>query len=141
MCSGPGSPLQLVATWSVVGEVLAPGPVAGVGPAVPGASTSPPTDQVATSCNGDPGPEHILVLLRDEGLLADDTEATVAEGPLCADGWQYTVVVVPDRDPLQVVTSGQTGDLALVTAGTDVCTVEVRVRAPIGIRTVASCVG
>jgi len=133
---------------------VAPAPT---GPLLPspqtsGPSTSPPPPTLgpgsftppagrAVSCGGEPSAEEILDLLREEGLLTGDTEATVAEGPLCEQDWQYTVIEVPDRDPLQVVTSGDPGDLTLVTAGTDVCTVDVRVRAPDGIRVAASCVG
>jgi hypothetical protein len=96
-------------------------------------------DAVAVSCAGQPDQAELLDLLRDEGLLGADTDAQVVTGPLCAGDWQYTVVTVPDLDPLQVVTQGEAGALQLVTAGTDVCTPEVRVQAPAGIRQVAAC--
>ncbi|MPZ27393.1 MAG: hypothetical protein GEV12_13520 [Micromonosporaceae bacterium] len=99
-----------------------------------------PAEGAATDCAGQPDGEEVLDLLRDEEVLGTGAEAEVVEGPLCADTWQYAVVNVPDLDPLQVVTRGEDGDLELVTAGTDVCTVEVRIQAPPGIRDAASCV-
>jgi hypothetical protein len=111
-------------------------------PALPGDTSPPPTpDDEAVSCDGQPTADQVLDVLHDAGLLNDGIEASVVEGPLCAEDWQYAVVSVPDRDPLQVITSGEPDTLTLVTAGTDVCTVEVRVHAPRGIRAVASCVG
>ena len=52
-------------------------------------------------------------------------------GPLCSGDWHYTVVEVPDREPVQVITMGS---LTLMEAGTEVCTPEIRVRAPAGIK-------
>lgn len=144
LTAGCGAPPQVSPTPSgpVTGATTPPPrtPPPGL-PTGTGPSGTPPGSQLPSSCDGDPGPEQVIDLLRAEGVLSADMEATVDEGPLCADGWQYTVVVVPDRDPLQVVTTGPADRLDLVTAGTDVCTIEVRVRAPAGIRTVASCVG
>ncbi|HLV58573.1 MAG TPA: hypothetical protein VKY81_06850 [Natronosporangium sp.] len=123
------------------------------GPRTPGPATPPPppTSGVpgtvtppagrAVDCAGNPSAEEVLDLLREEALLTSDADVTVADGPRCDEDWQYTLIEVPGLDPLQVVTSGKPGDLELVTAGTDVCTVEVRVRAPDGIRAAASCVG
>jgi hypothetical protein len=119
------------------GRPTAPAPA----PPPPAATGTVPDGSVAVDCDGRPGGADVLALLRGEDLLADDTEASVVEGPLCAADWQFTVVRVPDRDPLQVITSGPPDDLTLVTAGTDVCTIEVRVHAPAGIRTAAGCVG
>lgn len=103
-------------------------------------STSPgfPEDR-AVRCGNRPSAEAVLELLRTEEVLPDGEEATVVDGPLCAGTWQYAVVSVPDREPLQVVTEGEPGQLELVTAGTQVCTVDVRVRAPAGIRLAADC--
>jgi hypothetical protein len=109
-------------------------------PGQPGAPTSGFQEGVAISCGGQPDPDELLDLLRAEGILAAGAEAQVVTGPLCAGGWQYAVVSVPDLDPLQVVTRGEPGALELVTAGTDVCTVEIRIEAPPGIRDVAACV-
>jgi hypothetical protein len=60
-------------------------------------------------------------------------------GPLCSGTWQYTVVAVPDHEPLGVVTKGPVNALVLVTAGTDVCSDAVRTAAPPGITTAAHC--
>lgn len=95
----------------------------------------------AVSCAGDPDGDDLVAVLRDRGVLAAGAEVTVAEGPLCAGDWQYTVVTMPDVDPLQVVTRRGGDGLELVTAGTDVCTVEVEVRAPPAILATAGCVG
>ena len=95
---------------------------------------------LAMPCAGRPGGDQIVaVLRRSPGVLAPGANPTVATGPLCAGTWQYTVVTQPNLDPLQVVTSGAPGSLTLVTAGTDVCTPEVRTGAPQGILSAAHC--
>jgi hypothetical protein len=70
-------------------------------------------------------------------MLPRDVRVTVRTGPLCAGDWQYTVLAVTGHEELQVVTRGKPTELELVTAGTDVCGVEVRAAAPPGIRTLA----
>lgn len=115
-------------------------PSASLPPGLPGATSSPGFGEaVAINCAGQPGAAELVDLLQAEGLLGADAEAQVVHGPLCAGGWQYAVVSVPDLDPLQVVTRGEVGALELVTAGTDVCSVEVRIEAPPGIRDAAAC--
>jgi hypothetical protein len=112
------------------------------GTAIPtvGPSGSPGfSEDFAQPCGGEPSDGELLALLRDEGLLDQGSGAEVAEGPLCAGDWQYAVVTVPDLDPLLVVTQGEPDNLELVTAGTDVCTPEVRIQAPPGIRSAAAC--
>lgn len=96
---------------------------------------------VALPCDQTPGPAEIIAVLRRAGLMPDRATATVVNGPLCAGDWQYAVVSVPGRDPLQVVTEGRPGALTLVTAGTEICVAQVRINAPLGIRTAAGCVG
>lgn len=93
----------------------------------------------AVACNGSPSGAQVIALLRrSTGLLPSGATATVrADGPLCAGTWQYSVVIVPGRDPLAVVTRGRPSSLTLVTAGTNVCNIPVRTGAPAGIRTVA----
>jgi hypothetical protein len=112
-------------------------------PGGPGPAPATPTtgQDEAVDCDGNPGEDEVLAVLREADLLDADVEVSLLEGPLCAGDWQYAVVSVPDRDPLQVITSGPPDELTLVTAGTEVCTVEVRVHAPRGIRAAASCVG
>lgn len=121
-----------------------PTPSAPAPPPEPTPTASPVpsfAEDPAVGCDGHPGRGEMITVLRTEGLLAAGAIARVTRGPLCAGSWQYAVVSVPDRDPLQVVTRGTPDALVLVATGTDVCTVEVRVNAPLGVRTAASCVG
>lgn len=104
--------------------------------------STPPTptfgEFTAVDCAGRPsGSQVINFLRRTSGLLPSGVRITVATGPLCAGDWQYTVLQVPDREPLQVVSKGAPSALKLVTAGTNVCNAEVRATAPYGIRTIA----
>ncbi|MCK1804828.1 MULTISPECIES: hypothetical protein [Micromonospora] len=110
-----------------------------VAPVTPSAPVlSPSTPVTATPCRGRPSGDRIVALLRGSaGVLPRDVRVTVATGPLCAEGWQYTVLAVTGHEELQVVTRGGSGTPTLVTAGTDVCGVEVRTLAPPGIRTLA----
>jgi hypothetical protein len=80
-----------------------------------------------------------VALLRTRGLLTSSAGITAQLGPLCAGDWQYTVLTVPGREALQVVSKGPPGTLVLVTAGTDVCSIPVRTQAPTGILTVTHC--
>jgi hypothetical protein len=143
LLAGCGPPPDLAPTP----EAPLPGPTTPAPPTVPVPSPPGPVPSdtadtsIAVSCAGRPGGSEVLALLRDDDVLPEGTEAAVADGPLCAGDWQFTVVRVPGLDPLQVITSGPPDDLTLVTAGTDVCTIEVLVHAPPGIRSAAGCVG
>ncbi|MEV0004429.1 hypothetical protein AB0H28_19400 [Micromonospora sp. NPDC050980] len=107
-------------------------------PAVPPAPIVPAPAPAATPCRGAPSGGRIVALLRGSaGVLPRNVRATVREGPLCAEGWHYTVLAVVGHEELQVVTRGRSDTPVLVTAGTDVCGVEVRATAPPGIRTLA----
>lgn len=106
-------------------------------PPVVSPTRSATDETVATDCQGKPSSEQVVRVLRRNGLLSDGVRVTVTRGPMCAGSWQYTVLQVPDREPLQVVTKGEPGSLTLVTAGTDVCGIPVRTGAPQGIRTLA----
>ncbi|HYN96340.1 MAG TPA: hypothetical protein VES42_21055, partial [Pilimelia sp.] len=108
-------------------------------PEVPVATTPGFSDSAAVDCGGRPGAAAVVRVLRARGLIGGGARATVETGPLCAGEWQYTVVLVPGREPLAVVTRGQPGALRLVTAGTNVCSAAVRTTAPYGIRTAADC--
>jgi hypothetical protein len=115
----------------------------------PAASDLPPTsapsatptfgEATAVPCQGQPSAAQVMTLLRStSGMLPRGESATVdSSTPLCAGTWQYSVIVVSNRDPLLVVTRGAPGSLRLVTAGTNVCNIPVRTSAPAGIRTVA----
>lgn len=109
-------------------------------PATPAAPTAVPTppDLVAVRCADGPSGSRVVRLLRGPArVLPADVRVTVRTGPLCADDWQYTVLEVTGHEELQVVTRGRPDALTLVTAGTDVCGVQVRAAAPPGIRTLA----
>jgi hypothetical protein len=130
----PAPPASVPATGPV--DPTAPG--TGI-PTVHPTSSPGFSEDFAQPCGGEPSEGQLLGLLRAEGLLEQGSGAEVAEGPLCAGSWQYTVVTVPDLDPLLVVSEGEPDDLELVTAGTDVCTPKVRIQAPPGIRAAAAC--
>ena len=109
-------------------------------PTIPAAPTLSPTvsDLVAVPCRSGPSGDRVIALLRGSaGVLPRTARVQVRTGPLCAGGWQYTVLDVTGHEQLQVVTRGRPSALKLVTAGTDVCGVEVRAVAPPGIRTLA----
>jgi hypothetical protein len=95
----------------------------------------------AVNCNGRPGLDRVLAVLRAKGLVSGSAKVTAQAGPLCAGTWQYTVLDVVGQGPLQVVTQGPPASLRLVTAGTDVCSTELRTQAPLGILTAAQCSG
>jgi len=118
----------------------APTPGAGptVRPTAAPATTFP--EAYAVGCAGRPAAEQVVTLLRGAtSLLPAGAAVTVSMAPQCAGTWQYTVVSVPDREPLQIVTRGAPNALQLVTAGTSVCTIEVRTQAPRGILTLTQC--
>ncbi|MEU7756585.1 hypothetical protein AB0B57_06685 [Micromonospora sp. NPDC049101] len=124
-------------------------------PTTPGPSTAPSTPPatapplgtvtptpdaglVATPCRNGPTGERVVQLLRGRaGVLPANVRVQVRTGPLCAAEWQYTVLQVTGHEELQVVTRGQATAPTLVTAGTDVCTIEVRATSPAGIRALA----
>jgi hypothetical protein len=143
LLAGCGPPPQVAPTpeGPLPGPVVPSPTTAAPPPPSPGTTTTAAGQDVAVDCAGQPGADQVVAVLRAARLLPDGAQATVIEGPLCAGTWQYAVVSVPDRDPLQVITSGPPDALTLVTAGTEVCTVQVRVNAPPGIRAAASCVG
>ncbi|MFU8873330.1 hypothetical protein [Micromonospora sp. SL4-19] len=106
-------------------------------PAVP---TPTPTagDAVAQPCRSGPSGDRVVSLLRGPArVLPRGVRVKVRTGPLCAGDWQYTVLEVSGHEELQAVTRGKPAALELVTAGTDVCSAEVRAAGPPGIRTLA----
>ena len=112
--------------------------------AFPGLPSTDPGGQPGASavpCNGKPTVAQVVAALRRDRADAVPAGATptASSGPLCADSWQYTVLSIPNRDPLQVVTRGAAASLKVVTAGTYVCTPAVNAAAPPGIRTAANC--
>nr|WP_233257640.1 hypothetical protein [Micromonospora sp. S4605] len=117
----------------------APPPVGPTG--LPGLGTPTPTADtglVAVACSSGPTGARVVDLVRGRGgVLPRDVRVRVVSGPLCAAEWQYTVLDVTGHEQLQVVTRGPGSAPRLVTAGTDVCTVEVRAAGPPGIRNLA----
>ncbi|MFJ5620723.1 hypothetical protein [Micromonospora sp. NPDC093243] len=147
-CGAPPELRQPVPTGTPTGTPSAPTtaptpalpPATGLPSAVPTAPATPTTDAglVAAPCRSGPSGQRVIQLLRGRsGVLPDDIRVQVRTGPLCAADWQYTVLAVTGHEELQVVTRGGPGTPELVTAGTDVCTVEVRATGPLGIRTLA----
>jgi hypothetical protein len=121
-----------------VPQPLVPPPAVEPVPTLPTATGFDPA--FAVTCAGRPTADRVLALLKTKGMLAGTAGVTVQVGPLCAGTWQYTVLTLSGREPLQVVTQGAPDALRLVAAGTDVCSATVRTQAPPGILSVAHCV-
>ena len=109
-------------------------------------SQSPPASAVPSfgaaypvACAGYPAASTVVALVRSGHVISRTARVTVTLGPMCAGGWQYTVLSLAGREPLQVVTRGTPAALTLVTAGTDVCTPLVRTQAPPGILSLTHC--
>ncbi|WP_435821125.1 hypothetical protein [Micromonospora lupini] len=147
--TGCGAPPELhdpAGAPSGVSTPTAPGPT-GVPTGTPSAAPSTPVSTpsatrdpglVATACRNGPTGQRVVQLLRGRAsVLPDNVRVRVRTGPLCAADWQYTVLEVTGHEELQVVTRGRPTAPELVTAGTDVCTIEVRATGPAGIRTLA----
>jgi hypothetical protein len=121
---------------------------AATGPATPPPTpplpppTLPPTPAldapVAGACPDGPSGARVVALVRGAGgIIPSGVRVRAKSGPFCAGRWHYSVLDVTGHEELQVVTRSDTGSLRLVTAGTDVCTVEVRTAGPTGIRAIA----
>ncbi|WP_030487736.1 hypothetical protein [Micromonospora chokoriensis] len=103
---------------------------------------TPDAGLVAAACRNGPTGQRVVQLLRGQaGVLPANVRVKVRTGPLCAADWQFTVLEVTGHEELQVVTRGKSSAPVLVTAGTDVCTIEIRATAPAGIRTLACDAG
>jgi hypothetical protein len=115
-----------------------PDPFSTAAPALPTATALPGAG--ASPCSGGPGADRVIAALRrDRNLLPAGATPKIVTGPLCAGSWQYTVLSLPGREALQVVTRGSAGALTVVTAGTYVCVPEVTAAAPEGILSAAHC--
>ncbi|MEU4472545.1 hypothetical protein [Micromonospora sp. NPDC023888] len=149
--AGCGAPPELSEPTAAPTHTAAPtasGPsTAPTGPptSAPPLGTVTPTPDaglVATACRNGPTGQRVVQLLRGRaGVLPANVRVQVRTGPLCAAEWQYTVLEVTGHEELQVVTRGQANAPVLVTAGTDVCTIEVRATGPAGIRALACDAG
>jgi hypothetical protein len=97
-------------------------------------STPPP----APVCRNGPSKQQVLGVIKGKpGIPTRPLE--VRFGPYCAGSWQLSIIgivgeSVDEEEQLLVVTSGRPAALALVEAGTDVCTDRVEDDAPAGIR-------
>ncbi|MEV1144059.1 hypothetical protein [Micromonospora sp. NPDC049799] len=101
-------------------------------------AATPSAGLTAVACADGPSGQRVTELVRGRaGLLPRDATVRVRTGPLCAGDWHYTVLDVTGYEQLHVVTEGPSRSPRLVTAGTDVCTVEVRAAGPPAIRTLA----
>ncbi|MEH0984902.1 hypothetical protein [Micromonospora sp. CPCC 205556] len=105
-------------------------------PGGPAPTPTPDPGLTVAPCADRPTADRVVALLRGK-VLPRGVSVRASRGPLCAADWQYTVFAVRGHEELQVVTSGTPAALTLVTAGTDVCSVEVRAVAPPAIRTLA----
>ncbi|MEV4416994.1 hypothetical protein [Catellatospora sp. NPDC049609] len=106
----------------------------------PPSGRAPFNEAVATACLGQPSADQVIAAVRKKtSILPGTGNVTVVQQPMCAGTWQYTIVSITDREPLQIVTKGAPTALQVVTAGTDICTIEVRHFAPPGIRIAAAC--
>ncbi|NYF55965.1 hypothetical protein [Micromonospora purpureochromogenes] len=142
-CGAPPEPVPAPATSSRPALVTPAAPTAAppVTPPLGIASTPSPTPGlVAVACAGRPSADRVVGLLRGR-VLPRGVSVRATQGPLCAADWQYTVLAVTGHEELQVVTRTESTALRLVTAGTDVCSIEVRAVAPPGIRTLACDAG
>ncbi len=104
--------------------------------AAPTVSVTPFPEFSSVACNGRPTGDQVLALVRRQTAINPSKAITQ---PVCAGTWHYTVLEVPERDPLQVLSKGDPAALQLMAIGTDVCTVDVRRQAPTGILLAASC--
>jgi hypothetical protein len=132
--SGAG-PTPIVTTTG--SPTVDPSPPLPVTTPLPDLPTRTPEPTTASQCTEGPTGAQIVALVRNAGILPGGVAARARTGPLCAAGWQYTVLSVTGHEELQVVTRGQPGSLTIVTVGTDVCTVDVRTTGPAAVRTLA----
>jgi hypothetical protein len=102
----------------------------------PALSATPYPEFSSVPCNGKPTGDQVVALLKRETTIEPSRPITQ---PVCAGTWHFTILEVPDREPLQVLSKGDPAALQLMAVGTDVCTVDVRRQAPTGILLAASC--
>nr|WP_089009709.1 hypothetical protein [Micromonospora viridifaciens] len=141
-CGTPPELREPVAATATAAPTSTVTPTPTATPTAPAAPTTrirtPTAAPSAAPCGSGPSADRVVALLRGNArVLPRDARVTVRRGPLCAEGWQYTVLAVTGHEELQVVTRGKPAALELVTAGTDVCSAEVRAAGPPGIRTLA----
>jgi hypothetical protein len=105
-------------------------------PTGPVVSTTPFPEYTSVSCNGKPTGDQVVALVKQKTAISPSKPITQ---PVCAGSWHFTVLEVPNREPLQVLSKTDATGMQLMAVGTDVCTVDVRRQAPTGILLAASC--
>jgi hypothetical protein len=119
-----------------------PPPAATPTTTVPGPKSPTPTPSHAAKCTGtEPTGAQILALIKGKPGIPSET-LKVFNGPYCEGDWSFTAVGVASKaedkqDPLFVVGVGSGTGLALVAAGSDVCSDPVQKDAPAGVRVLA----
>jgi len=143
LAAGCGTPPELNPPGTTVprpSATASPTPSASLPPPPPPppspTATSGFPDSPAVACGGRPSAAQVITLLKRRDLLPSSYAGRVTVGPMCAGTWQWSVLDT-SNGPLQAVTEIRGNTLRLVTAGTDVCSIEVRVGAPAGIRSAA----
>jgi hypothetical protein len=145
LAAGCGTPPELNPPGTTVPRPSATASSTPTPSALPSLPPLPPPSPTATSgfpdspaiaCGGRPSAAQVITLLKRRGLLASSYRGRVTVGPMCAGTWQWSVLDTPDG-PLQAVSEIRGNTLRLITAGTDVCSIEVRAGAPAGIRSAA----
>ncbi|WP_162908025.1 hypothetical protein [Allorhizocola rhizosphaerae] len=101
--------------------------------ASPSPSPTPFPEYTAVDCAGRVKADQVISAVKADTSIRPSKAIT---GPLCAGTWQWTLLEVPNHDPVQAVTRD---NAKLVVAGTEVCTAEVRAHAPSGIKSQAGC--
>jgi hypothetical protein len=133
---GNSTPAPVVSSSFPRGQTASPRPIRSP---LPSPSPTGFSELVAVACNGRPTAEQVLAVLRRSTILPAGARPTVGSGPLCAGTWQYTVLNLPDHEPLRVVTRGSPEALTIETAGTEPCTARVKATAPAGILALLGC--
>jgi hypothetical protein len=100
-----------------------------------------PTPSHAALCTGAPTDAQILTLIKGQPGIPNKP-LQVDDGPYCSEDWSFSTVEVTGAsaeqlEPLMVITTGRDTTLALVAAGSEVCTNRVQTSAPPGIRVLA----
>jgi hypothetical protein len=144
--AGCGTPPELNPPGSKVpspSATASPPPTTALQPPPPPPPPSPTasagfSEDYAVACGGRPTADQVVTLLKRRGLLPNSYRTQVTTGPMCAGTWQWTVLDT-SNGPLQALSEITGNTLRLITAGTDVCTIEVRAGAPAGIRSAIGC--
>ena len=135
-------PPATVPTLPPLPTATLPPPVYPTATTVAPTTTSPtPTPSHAPRCTGEPTGAQILALIKNRpGVPAKPLK--VDQGPFCSAEWSFTTVELAGQnedqlEPLMVLATGKGATLAVLAAGSDVCSNRVQTEAPPGIRVLA----